>query len=261
MRIWYQSTINFEHQPNYRDALAEHFQRVASPGVEVLLHGREGDFGRELVVTDLISSPIAYHLVAPPMYIRAVVDAQNQGADAFVVGSFSEPILPELRSLASIPVVSLSEASLLAACSVAPKIGLLALNSIGAPYLDKSIALHKLGARITGVHVVEGDFLEQALDAMFADPGPFLEGFTKSARTAVAHGAQVIVPGEGVLAVMAARNGVSDVDGAPIIDSIGVAALFAEFSVNMKQRTGVAQSRLAYPAPTAATMRVLLGSS
>jgi allantoin racemase len=176
-----------------------------------------------------------------------------------VIGSFSEPILPELRSLARIPVVSLFEASTLAAFSVAPKIGFLALNSLGAPYIDKSIAHHKLGARVSGVHVVEGDFLEQALETMFVDPGLFLEGFVKSARTAIAHGAQAVVPGEGVLAAMAARNGIAVVDGAPIIDSIGVAALYAEFSVNMHKRTQVAQSRLAYPAPSPETLRALFG--
>jgi allantoin racemase len=260
VKIWYQSTINFDHQPNYRAALAAHFERVASPGTEVLLHGRAAGFGRDLMVTDLISSPIAYHMVVPQMYIRALLTAQKSGADAFVIGSFSEPILPELRSLATIPVVSLSEATMLAACMVAPRMGFLALNTTGVPYLDKSIALHKMAARVSGIHVVDGDFPEQALEAMFAKPTSFLGGLMKSVRTAIAHGAQVVVPGEGVLAVMASGNGVREVDGVPIIDSIGTPVLVAELAVNIKKRTGVAQSRAAYPAPSAETMRVIIGS-
>jgi hypothetical protein len=50
------------------------------------------------------------------------------------------------------------------------------------------------------------------------------------------------------------------VDGAPIVDSIGVAALYAEFCVNMNKRTHVVHSRLAYPAPSAETLRVLFGN-
>ena len=175
MKIWYQSTINFDHQPNYRNALEAHFRRVASPGTEVILRGRGGGLGAELPVIDVISSPIAYHMVGPPVYIRALLAAEKSGADAFVVGSFSEPILPELRSLATIPVVSLSEATMLAACMVAPKIGFLALNSTGAPFIDKSIALHKMAARISGVHVVDGDFPEHALETMFTEPANFLD--------------------------------------------------------------------------------------
>lgn len=261
MKIWYQSTINFDHQTNYRDALADHFARLASPGTEMLLHGRDTDLGRELAVTDVIRSPIAYHLVAPPLYIRSLMRAEAEGADAFIIGSFSEPILPELRSLATIPVVSISEATMLVACSVAPKIGLLALNKTGVPYLEKSVALHKMAERVSGIHVVEGDFPEPAMEAVFPNPQRFLEGLVSSARTAIAHGAQVIIPGEGVLAVIASRNALSEVDGAPIIDSVGVAVLFAELAVKMKQRTRVAQSGLAYPAPNAEAVRALMARS
>jgi hypothetical protein len=54
---------------------------------------------------------------------------------------------------------------------------------------------------------------------------------------------------EGVLGMMAAENGLHEVEGVPVIDTIGMPILFAEFMVALKQRTRVAQSRVAYPLP------------
>lgn len=50
--------------------------------------------------------------------------------------------------------------------------------------------------------------------------------------------------------MMAAQNELRDVDDVPLIDSIGTPILFAEFIVWLKRRTGVDQSRAAYPLPS-----------
>jgi hypothetical protein len=93
----------------------------------------------------------------------------------------------------------------------------------------------------------KGDISETELDTKFAEPGPYLERLVAGARSAIAAGAQVVIPAEGVLGMMAAQNGLHDVDGVPLIDTIGTPILFAEFMMALKRQTGVAQSRSAYP--------------
>ena len=257
MKIWYQSTLDFSQHPNYATALADHFRKIASPGTEVALHGRSGGQGIKLDASDIIGSPIVYHSVVDPAFVESVLDAEAASADAFVAASFSEPILPELRSLARVPVVSMAEACFMAACTSAPKIGLVTLNAHIIPYIEKSISLHKWKERVSGVHLIAGDTSETELDAQYLRPAPYLERLAAGVRDAIAAGAQAVIVAEGVLGMMAAANGLREIDGVPLIDAIGTPILFAELMVALKQRTGVAQSRVAYPPPSEAARRFI----
>src|SRR5262249_2182245 len=221
MKIWYQSTLNFEHFPNYERALDAHARRIASPGTEVIAKGRSARLVANLAAADAIGSPIMYHSVVAPAFVRSLLAAEDAGADAFIVASFSEPILPELRSLARIPVISMSEATFMAASMSAPKVGLVTLNKMVLPFIDKSIALHKWKDRLSGVHLLEREVPESELNANFANPKPYLDLLVAGIRIAIAAGAQAVIPAEGVLGVMAAENGLREVDGVPIIDAIG----------------------------------------
>ena len=193
MKIWYQSTLDFSQHPNYAKALAEHFKKVASPGTEVALHGRSGGQGVKLDASDIIGSPIVYHSVVDPAFVESVLDAEAASADAFVAASFSEPILPELRSLARMPVVSMAEACFMAASTSAPKIGMVTLNAHIIPYVEKSISLHKWKERVSGVHLIAGDISETELDAQYSQPAPYLERLAAGVRNAIAAGAQAVI--------------------------------------------------------------------
>ncbi|MDR5652205.1 aspartate/glutamate racemase family protein [Ruixingdingia sedimenti] len=257
MKIWYQSTLNFDLHPNYGKALRRHFQRVAGPCTEVLVHGRSAAFGSQLPVHDVIGSPVVYHAVVASAFIEAVMRAEDQGCDAFVVASFSEPILPELRALAGIPVISMTEATYMAGCMVAPRVGFVTLNKAVVPFIEKSMALHKWSSRVSGIHLVPGNVSEPDLEHKFDAPAPFLDLLVEGVREAIAAGAQVVIPAEGVLGVMAAENGLREVDGVPIVDPIATPVLFAEMAVNMARATGLTTSRAAYPQPSAAARDLL----
>lgn len=205
-----------------------------------------------LGAAEIIASPIVYYSVVDRAFVQSLLAAEKAGADVFVAASFSEPILPELRSLAQIPVVSMSEACFVAAAATAPKVGFVTLNKHIIPFIEKSIFLHKWQDRVSGVHLIEGDTSETELDAKFSEPGPYLERLTTAARSAIAAGAQVVIVAEGILGMMAAANELREVDGVPLIDAIGTPILFAQFIVWLKRRTGIRQSRTAYPLPSEA---------
>ena len=250
MKIWYQSTLNFDLHPNYGKALKRHFDKVTSPGTEVLVHGRSRAFGSTLPVHDVIGSPVMYHSVVGTAFIEAVMNAEEAGCDAFITASFSEPILTELRSLASIPVISMTEATYSAACSVAQKVAFVTLNKAVVPFINKSINLHKWGPRISGIHLVPGNISEPDLESKFDQPQEFLNLLAEGIREAIAAGAEVIIPAEGVLGVMAAENGLREVDGVPIVDPIATPVLCAELAVKLYEQTGLTTSRASYRQPS-----------
>ena len=221
------------------------------------LHGRSGGQGVKLDASDIIGSPIVYHSVVDPAFVESVLEARLLSADAFVAASFSEPILPELRSLARMPVVSMAEACFMAASTSAPKIGL----------VNSQRAHHSIRREVDFSAQVEGArkwrapncrrYLETELDAKYSQPAPYLERLAAGVRNAIAAGAQAVIVAEGVLGMMAAANGLREIDGVPLIDAIGTPILFAEFMVALKQRTGVSQSKVAYPPPSEAARRFI----
>lgn len=256
LSVWYQSGVDFDHHPGYAKALNRRFAEVASPGTTVELHGTTPKYSRNLPLIDCVASPYAYLRTYVPMFLDAVQEAERRGFDAFIVGTFSEPVLREMRSLATIPIVSASECSMFTACTVAPRIGLVTLSRLAEGYIRKSVHTHHLEARVAGVFVVDEAMTEAELESNFDKPGPYIEKFKAAARHAIAQGAEAIIPAEGLVAAMIAVNHVHMVDEIPIVDSIAAAVLSAEYAIAMKRRAGLEPSRrYVYTRPTAAVLK------
>ncbi|MDB5827409.1 MAG: hypothetical protein JWQ73_1629 [Variovorax sp.] len=260
MKFWWQFTIDPAKHSSFVNALQGYSKKVLSPGVEISFHGMEADLGRGLSQTDILSPPI-YASTVVPLFLRNAIKAQREGYDAFIIGTFAEPVLRELRTLCAIPVISAFEASVLTACTVAPRIGLLGLSAETIPFLEASIERHRIASRISGIYMIDRVMTEKSLDQQFAAPKEYLERFTASARLAIAAGADALIPAEGVVAAIVAVNGLREVDGVPIIDSCGVPMLAAEHAIVLRQRVGLQVSRLrAYPQPSDSAVDVIFGA-
>ncbi|MFJ4268623.1 aspartate/glutamate racemase family protein [Paenarthrobacter nicotinovorans] len=260
--IWYQSTLDFSQHPNYERVLRTHANALSSTDTRVNVHGWSPEANNNLTVEDFTGSPVAYHSMIAPLFIEALLQAEAEGCDAFIAGSFSEPILNELRSLARIPVVSMPESTYLAGAMSAHKIGFVTINDATKPQLEKSMMLHDWGPRrISGFHVLTTPVTEFDLDGVLEAPGRYLDVLVEGFRTAIKQGAEVVVPAEGMLGLMAAINGLTEIDGIPIIDVVGTTVLVAELAVNLHRRTSLLQSRAAYPAPSDAARRYIMAKA
>ncbi|HEY2256474.1 MAG TPA: aspartate/glutamate racemase family protein [Variovorax sp.] len=258
MKLWWQSTVDYARHPSFVAALERHASRVASAGTTLTFHGMDADLGHGLPQADVILSPAVFTSVVVPLFMRNLRKAQQQGCDAFIIGTFAEPALRELRSLADIPVVSAFEASVLAGCSVAPRIALVTLSEQTVPYLEASIERHRLATRISGIRLVDREMVETSLDEQFAAPEPYLERFRAAARLAIADGADAVIPAEGVVATIVGITGLREIDAVPVIDAVGVSILAAEHAVILKERLGLqASRRRAYTRPSPAAMAAL----
>lgn len=243
MRIWYQSTVEIANYHSYREALRAHFARVAMPGTEVSLHGvPEGTWGG-LANSDVMHVPYVYHRILSEALFRQVRRAEAEGYDAFILGSFTEPWLRELRSAVDIPVISLAEAAVHVACSVAHKIGLVTMNRENEWFQTVNMAARHLDRRICGIYVVKPEMTEREVDRIFVDPGSYLDRFVETARRAVAEQADAIIPSEGLVATVTATNGLREIDGATVVDAIGTAVAYAEMMARLHATTGLRPGR------------------
>jgi Asp/Glu/hydantoin racemase len=245
IRIWHQSMAELDTLPAYRQALEAHLPRVLPPesGTQVVLHGMPpGTYPPGAAPIDVLVHPYAYHLTMNRV-LENVVQAERQGFDAVALGSYSEPLLREARSIVSIPVASMAEATLLVGCSVARYLAIVTVSAEVARMTERLVAGHGLQGRVRGVYVLDPPVNEHAIARAFDAPAPLLASFLQTARRGVAEGADVVIPAEGVFNEVLFAQGVARLDDVPVMDCVGVTFLYAELLVQLRRRTGLEVGR------------------
>jgi Asp/Glu/hydantoin racemase len=244
MRIWHHSFTVLGNLPAYAEGLAEHFARVAAPGTEVVMHGMHP----ATYQTDYPGNDIQFayfQTLHSQQFVLGALAAEEQGFDAFALTTLPEPSLQEIRSLVDIPVVGYGESAMLAASMLGQRAGVLLFITGMAATIERNVDRMGLSSRFVGAHDVGFGF-NDVLAAYAGDPAPLLERFRVSARTLIARGADVIIPGEAPLCLLLSRNGLTEVDGVPVLDALAATVKTAEMMVGLRRTTGVAPCRRGY---------------
>jgi allantoin racemase len=260
-RIWYQSMTPLGRLPNYKDCLQRHAERVCQDGVEISVNGASEKWFAAHMPGQIFRYAYAKHVIQGEI-IGICRGAEAQGYDAVILGSFSEPYLVEIRSVLSIPVISMAESSMLLACSMAEQFSLVALSPSQVGRLRHVVERHGLGERMREIVTLAHPVHEKELDDAFAKPKAIIDDFSAAAKRAVDAGADVVIPAEGVLNEVIFWNEVKSIDSATVLDSVGASLLFAELMVNMKRKLGLGVGRRwAYAMPPADVMKALDANS
>jgi allantoin racemase len=237
IRIWYQSYVDYENGAAYWDRLRAHLADIVDPGTTVDVHG--------ITPHDSYAHAIVEFRCAREVICNAV-RAEREGYDAMVLGHFQDAGLYEARSVVDIPVLSLGEASMLYACQLGQRIGIVTINPRFIPWFHHQIVKYGLERRVPGVH------------AMRFEPGQILRAyeseelatavaglFAEQARPLVAAGVDVLIPGGGIPMLLFDRARGHAVDGAPVINGIPIVVKMAEMAVKLRRLNGLGVSRAA----------------
>ena len=240
MRIWHQSLTVLEDVPDYAARIAQHIRRVLRPDTEVVLHGlAPGTYPANYPGDDIgYASLFTLHSLQFPVQ---AINAERAGFDAFAMCTLHDPMLREVRSIVDIPVVGAGEVCFNLAGMLGRRFGMLLFIDQMAPRYLEQIRDYGLAERCIGV--VPVGFRFRDVLAGFANPGPLIDKFTAAARSLIAAGADVIIPGEIPLNVLLAWEGVQRVDDVPLIDSLALTLKMTETVVDLAQTTGFAPSR------------------
>ncbi|MDO9403998.1 MAG: aspartate/glutamate racemase family protein [Polaromonas sp.] len=240
MKIWHQSFTVLEDLPAYADAMKAHIRKVVRPDTEVVMHGQlRGTYPGNYPGTDL--GYAALYQMHGIQWVVQALKAEREQFDAYAMATLPNPLIREIRTLVDMPVVGYGEASMHMACMLGHRFGLLIFIDRMAPLFHEQIAGYGLPTRCAGVRPV--GFTFQDVLAAFSDPTPLLERFHASARALIAAGADVIVPGEMPMNILLASNGITQVDGVPVIDGLAVTLKLTECMVELRQSIGLRQSR------------------
>jgi Asp/Glu/hydantoin racemase len=161
-----------------------------------------------------------------------------------VIGHFQEPGLTEIRGSVNIPVVSLGEATMLFACSLGRKIGLVTINPVFLPWHEEQIRRHGLEHRVIGVAAIEAD-LSRFMRA-FDDPAELAAmraDFVARVAPLIARGAEVIIPAGGLPMLLFAEQQPFVVDGTLVLEGIATVLKATEMAVAIHRATGAVAAR------------------
>lgn len=243
IRIWHQSFADLKRLPAYEAVLREHMGRVTRPGTRVDLHGMHpGTY-----VTDYPGNDIGHGYIQflhAHQFARAAMQAQDDGYDAYALTTLPEPGLRLIRSLVDIPVVAYGESAMLTACQLGLKFGVLLFIEAMIPQIESNVREHGLEGRCAGIRHVGFGF-DDVL-ANFDTPGPVVDRFKAAARSLIAAGADVIIPGEAPMNLLLQRAGVSRVDDVPIVDGVATTMMSAEYMVDLRRRLNISRSTRGY---------------
>ena len=182
------------------------------------------------------------HNLSAKSVFHAVVQAEKEGFDAAMITCFSDPLLWDIRLAVNIPVVSIGESSMLLATVMGYKFGVVTISPYTIHGQEQTIAEYGLRDRSAGVRAVSESGDEQPM--ALVDARHAIESFKRVARELIADGAEVIIPGCGLMspalrlapgAEEEYPNGLTEVDGVPVADVMGETIKMAEMLVTLKR--------------------------
>jgi len=234
-RLWYQSFVHPTEQAPYIARLTDYLARLASPGIAFEVKG--------LDPPDCHFHPLSEFRCAAQT-IRHAIEAERAGYDAFVIGHFQEPGLIEIRGSVDIPVISLGEATMLAALTMGRRFGLVTIDPAFIDWHERQVHAHGISQRVAGVSAIRVDM--PGFMRAFTDADAYAQvraDFVAQVRPLVAAGAEIIIPAGGLPMLLFARECPFMIDGALVLNGIAVVAKAAEMALALHRITGSVVSR------------------
>ena len=236
MKIWYQSYVNSEIAPSYLSELRRYVQSVQADGFEFVVH--------EMTPPDSLAHAVM-ELRCSRQVIKNAIRAEREGYDAFVVGHMQDAGLYEAKAVVNIPVIGLGESSMLHACTLGRKIGIVTINAKYIPWFENQIRRYGLEQRVVGVHAMdfEPGEITRGFDSseLYRD---VLQKFRDQCRPLVRSGIEVLIPGGGIPMLLFRREVGFEVDAAPVVNGLPIVVKMAEAAVWLRRHNGMGVSRV-----------------
>jgi Asp/Glu/hydantoin racemase len=172
--------------------------------------------------------------------MRAVanaVAAEADGCDAFLIGHFQDSGLHEARSAVDIPVLGLGETSMLHACTLGQRIGLVTISPAFIAWHQDQITRYGLRERVIGVTAMTGLVVEDYVRACQEEDAftKVYEQFEQAVQPLLAAGAEVLIPAGGLPALVLSRRLGLTADGATVLNPVPVLAKHGEAAVALSR--------------------------
>lgn len=242
-KIWWQSSTVLGGLPGYKEAVEGHARKVLGSDFELEMHGVP--YGTNEL------QYLYFERLNNQQVMENLFQAQKKGFDAIALGCFLDPCMQEAREVLDIPVVGMAENSMMWAGMYGRTASIVTYDPILASKRFTDL-VHAYGyeKRVTSLTSFEVSL--EALSRAFVEPAEALKEFSVACQRAVEQGAEVILPGCGLLNALAMQNKFNTVGntGAVVLDVSGALMKTAEGAIVLQKQCGIKMSRSSfYKAP------------
>jgi len=173
---------------------------------------------------------------------EAVLQGEKDGFDAVIVYCFSDPALDEMRQALRIPIIGLGQSSMMTASLMGAKFGLVAMSPASVARNEQLARRYGFFEKIISpIRPLPLSLIEQ--EKMITNASAGLDAFQRIGREYIQEGAEVLIAACGALNLVLKfcpgcselPDGMSELDGVPIIDSVSSAVKYAEMLVEFKK--------------------------
>lgn len=226
-----------------RNGIEHSCRRVLHPDVELVLRAPSSGPSLGPAGLEYHRNPYFEHLIGGGV-IETIMDAADEGFDAFIVNCFDDPGVRQARSLIDVPIFGLAEPTFRWASMLGGRFGALVPDMPGqVAYVTSQIAQLGLSDRLipNGVRAERKRFVDSFGEAI-ADPAPMIDRLRTQAGEMVDEGAEVIVIACGGLGQICGAGTFHTLDhrGAaiPVVNPLTTAVKMAEMAVAMRRGLG-----------------------
>lgn len=203
--------------------------------IEIGYHGLDSGCYPEGVTPAVLAALEVGELLQAHAIARSVLEAEQQGWDAVVIGILQDSGLQVARTLSPMPVVGYGQAAALIGRCLGDHLGVVAFNEDIFPLVHERLERQVPGS----VHVLQKLDLEYSsvLQAFTDEEEAELlrRRFEHACEEAIHRGADVIVPGQMVLAEAVWRLGIRRVGDVPVLDGLGATISLASTLVALRR--------------------------
>lgn len=212
-------------------------KKVALPDTELVFRfpewgvvGLEGNFYHGM---QMLTDSVIYHMCK---------NAEEEGFDAVLVTCFADAFLEPLRQFLEVPVASIGESSCHLAAKMGKRFGIVTISPHNVYETERMMEEYGLAGLCAGI--IPTEELPQEQPLALVNARHCIEAFEKSAKALICRGAEVIIPGCGLMTPglrMAPGceeqypEGVTEVEGAAVLDVMAAGILDAENLVRLKR--------------------------
>jgi allantoin racemase len=246
MKIWCQSctAIGISEEESiwghYYQAQQNHAKKVCRVGTVCEFHGME----KTIPGVDRFKS--AWHLCQHGS-IKNAIRAEKEGFDAFLMVSTPDVGFREIRELVDIPVIFITQATLMFCSLLAPNFAFIAHNRGLLNMLYDVTERYGLTERMVPGGNLDITYLD--VEMAYQNPQPTIEAFTKVAKEIISRGATLLFPVASLFSQWLIEQNIRKVEGVTIIDPLGIALKITEMMVDL-ERLGIKRSKIgAYASP------------
>jgi len=225
-KIWFQGATDRIAMAPYLSRLEPHLQAILDPGFS---------FTFNTVTPPATTTHAITEFRMARAFIKNAVRAEQEGYSAIAISHFQDAGLAEVKSVVDIPVLGLGETSLLHACTLGRKLGLITINPVFIPWHEDQVIRYGLERRVVGVRAVNAkvsDFMNAFANADALAALTVL--WEREVRALLEAGADVIVPAGGLPMLMFGTEQGASFEGAPIVNGITVMAKAAEAAIKLR---------------------------